>query len=808
MWRKIIGFFALILAFSSIIALAGAECNVCQNKVGTVTRGQTSELATPITLVASISRIPVVGEEAVIAVTLTSIFDAPGTSFSIKLPEGAELVSGVAAGTIDLAANSPRTIKTTIKFTKPGDYRIGVSALHAVDASNSWGDVKTLYLTIGASASRYTPAQTNYLHMATQRHKGESSVAANTSQALPGTSGSIPNFSITAKSVPLEPITLEKGFSRATATGPPAAIGSSNITVSGAFNYDTTDSDYRDSLDTTHGTWLLVEIYDYDTGNSLEFAWANSSGHFQTGEFNPNGSSLGVAWYTYAKFGLSGGNPEMRVISDPAGGISGVSDYSYIWGSTALTGYKLGSNFDIGTWYPYYDDPDLGALWLLEDLNRALTSLYWAGMPNPGQGTIVWYNTSTDGTYYDLGGQIHLKGEDAKSADTSVHEYGHNVMYRVYGNWWPPEEHCPNPHYLVKAEDCSCAWTEGWADFLPLAVNYDAVFTWPSGATQDLETPTWITPYFDKGLCVEGRVAGALNDIYDLQNDGADQLEYGLSNISTIMIHNRTSYFSSFLPTWISGHGWPDTAAKPIYQNTIDVRPTKIGIYYNGYWYLDANNNGLWDASDFFSIFGAAGDQPVVGDWNGDGREEIGVFRNGTWYLDASGNGYWGTGDISTTFGATGDQPVVGEWNGDGKDEIGVYRGTTFYLDASGNGYWGPGDLTGSFGIPGWMPVSGDWNGDGKDEIGVFSSGDWYIDCNGNLGWNPADDRSTYFGVAGDLPVTGHWNITRDGDEIGVFRNGYYFLDCDNNLIWNPAHDQMKGPFGFGGALPGAGYWN
>ena len=29
-----------------------------------------------------------------------------------------------------------------------------------------------------------------------------------------------------------------------------------------------------------------------------------------------------------------------------------------------------------------------------------------------------------------------------------------------------------------------------------------------------------------------------------------------------------------------------------------------------------------------------ATDVPVVGDWDGDGKDDLGVFRNGIWYLD------------------------------------------------------------------------------------------------------------------------------------------------------------------------------
>ena len=68
------------------------------------------------------------------------------------------------------------------------------------------------------------------------------------------------------------------------------------------------------------------------------------------------------------------------------------------------------------------------------------------------------------------------------------------------------------------------------------------------------------------------------------------------------------------------------------------------------------------------------GDIPVVGDWTGDGVEKIGVYRNGTWYLDTNNNHRLDAGDRVVHLGASGDQPVVGNFNGDGRAEIGVYH--------------------------------------------------------------------------------------------------------------------------------------
>jgi hypothetical protein len=73
------------------------------------------------------------------------------------------------------------------------------------------------------------------------------------------------------------------------------------------------------------------------------------------------------------------------------------------------------------------------------------------------------------------------------------------------------------------------------------------------------------------------------------------------------------------------------------------------------------NGNNAWDAGVDAAIpFGMAGDIPVVGDWNGDGKTKIGVFRHGSWYVDTNGNNAWDPGiDSVMTYGMAGDKPFV-----------------------------------------------------------------------------------------------------------------------------------------------------
>ncbi len=164
------------------------------------------------------------------------------------------------------------------------------------------------------------------------------------------------------------------------------------------------------------------------------------------------------------------------------------------------------------------------------------------------------------------------------------------------------------------------------------------------------------------------------------------------------------------------------TGAIPVVGDWNGDGTTKIGIYQNGVWYLDMNNNWQWDGEaggDKIAYFGVGltGAVPVVGDWNGDGKTKIGIYQNGYWYLDVNGNGQW-DGEPTDQLGVfgiglTNAVPVVGDWNGDGISEIGIYQQGLWYLDKNRSWQWEgePDDQFGVFGIglTGAVPVPGKW---------------------------------------------------------------------------------------------------
>jgi len=174
-----------------------------------------------------------------------------------------------------------------------------------------------------------------------------------------------------------------------------------------------------------------------------------------------------------------------------------------------------------------------------------------------------------------------------------------------------------------------------------------------------------------------------------------------------------------------------------------------------GAWYV-LNSS---DSSVSTVQFGALGDQPAVGDYDGDGFADPAVFRNGAWYTyNSADNTFTGIG-----FGLSSDVPVPGDYDGDGITDRAVFRPFTgkWYIRQSS-------DFTVreiQFGIEGDIPRPGDYNGDGIADFNVWrpSNGGWYLlDSTGLF-------TLRLFGTQGDRPVRGDF----DGDgkaDLAFFR--------------------------------------
>jgi len=211
-----------------------------------------------------------------------------------------------------------------------------------------------------------------------------------------------------------------------------------------------------------------------------------------------------------------------------------------------------------------------------------------------------------------------------------------------------------------------------------------------------------------------------------------------------------------------------------------------------------------------------------VGDPN-DPKDGIGWFDAGQWAFDYD---FDGVADFTTTFGQAGDQPVVGDWNGDGLDEIGVMMpsasGNSWMLDMNGNGVFDAGDATFTYGADaGAIAIAGDWDGDGTSELG-FTTPDnlWHLDFDGSRTDDTSGPMYTQYAsgevlntqYATAFPAIGDW--TGDGvSNLGNMNNGsvgwQFDLDRSWNWVWGTTYRDQNWSWGNSATDTGvAGDWD
>ena len=290
------------------------------------------------------------------------------------------------------------------------------------------------------------------------------------------------------------------------------------------------------------------------------------------------------------------------------------------------------------------------------------------------------------------------------------------------------------------------------------------------------------------------------------------------------------------------GDGLPDgTDPAPLQFSPI----VQFGVFRpgSGQWLLDFDGSGTWGGCSnsggtdrCLGTFGATGDLPVAGDWDGTRSYRVGVFRpsTGQWYFDLDGSG-----TLDGCSGPGGTDRCLGNVRRGRRSarrrRLGRYRQRADrrlppehrpvvprprrlrHLER----LLGPGGTDrclGTFGVTGDLPVVGDWDGTGSVRIGVFrpSTGAWYFDLDGTGTWGGCSSSGGTdlcgpgFGVRGDLPVAGDWDgsaITR----IGVFRpsTGAWYLDRDGDAAWDGCSiDGCLGAFGVATDRPVIGAWS
>jgi len=185
--------------------------------------------------------------------------------------------------------------------------------------------------------------------------------------------------------------------------------------------------------------------------------------------------------------------------------------------------------------------------------------------------------------------------------------------------------------------------------------------------------------------------------------------------------------------------------------------------------------------------FGLAGDQPICGDFDGDGNDDQGVFRptGGNIFWKGSIGGVMGSGalgPIGQIGGGATDSIIICNLNNDVYDDAVMVRQTGagliqwFGLINDGTGlldFFNPGTTIVNFGLDGTdFPMMGDINGDSMDDIVINRGGGvWYSTftmAGGALGTNAAGDSSLAFGLAGDVPLLAQMKLVPEPATLGL----------------------------------------
>jgi len=170
------------------------------------------------------------------------------------------------------------------------------------------------------------------------------------------------------------------------------------------------------------------------------------------------------------------------------------------------------------------------------------------------------------------------------------------------------------------------------------------------------------------------------------------------------------------------------------------------------------------------SFGGRPGEVTLLGDFDGDGRDDVCAWRAGRFRCDLDHEG--SPAERAVDFGRTGDVPLLGDVDGDGRAEPCLRRKRRLLCDSGHDG--GRAETIVVLGRGPEIPLLGDMDGDGQDDLCLVERGQWT--CRTAAG---AVTRFA-FGEPGDPPALG--DLDRDGrSEPCVLREGV--LRCDT------AHD-------------------
>lgn len=323
------------------------------------------------------------------------------------------------------------------------------------------------------------------------------------------------------------------------------------------------------------------------------------------------------------------------------------------------------------------------------------------------------------------------------------------------------------------------------------AYTQDDIMVWSSANSEFYMSHTKDAPTYIDGVADSTSGWGTAGDfsplVGDVDGDGVDDIAVLRNNGSRINWYAAHSAVtgsgvgslgdgSSY--SQILDFGWSSVNVKNFLSNVNgDAYDDAVTVDNSGgalYWSAGHSTAaGLGAATSSSMNWGWAGDTALMGDFNGDGRDDATIFNSGAWYVGLStASGLSSASTASASFGAAGDIPLVGDINGDGRDDGVIVRNNG---DGQAHWYVGYSNAAGKVAGDGWLdmgnygwlsidtPLLADINGDGKDDIGVYrQTVDWYSAWYFQFTGGGGSYAGTNFGWYSNVPLIGQFDGNYD----------------------------------------------
>jgi hypothetical protein len=499
------------------------------------------------------------GDEGELSFIVTSETWSPQIEIKILLPKGFSKVSGDLFWTGDISAGQITRLRARVKAEEEGDWVIEGNIMGRF-GHNVMGKSDFLYVSI--------------------------------SQSLVKISKTNPRITIQMDAERLEAAQFSQSDNI-------VLFSSGTVVVYGWWYFREEDGTTQRPI-----RQATVELWDTraDGGDRLvATAYTDDNGYY---EFPPVSNDV------YAIF--------VKILTD--GLAVQVSSGGYVYCSQTTIHYNIpDGSYSMGSWV--VSGGSTGAFGIFDTIIIGYDYAYSLGYYHEK----VQAKWPSSGTYTELNGlTLNFLSGDEWDEDVILHEYGHSVQHGIYGEWIP---NSGGPHHAWnQPTNPDFAFSEGWPTFWAVATNLemgygDAFYpkdTWYRDhvdviINHDLETDPH-TPGDD----VEGAIACTLWDVYDLNDDGRDNLDATMTPIWDVFKNYFTGghhayTIHDFWDGWLA-RGW-------------DNIQSMWGIYFDHGIQKDSNppfNPTGWNSSH--TIGGTSSDNTIDMSWWGASDDISGVY--------------------------------------------------------------------------------------------------------------------------------------------------------------------------------------